>query len=97
MRELQNTALRTSHQLSNMSNFSFFKELRKKDGTLMYIGGTFCQGTDGTMAAGFALLGPPLLPWENRMGKNQAISKQNKKIGQITQPLKKYNFFLQEL
>ena len=25
------------------------------------------QGTDATVANGFAPLGPPLLPWENRM------------------------------
>ena len=30
---------------------------------------TFFQGTDVTVGDGFAPLGPPLLPWENRMGR----------------------------
>ena len=29
------------------------------------------QGTDATAGDGFAPLGPPLLPWESRMGRGQ--------------------------
>ena len=32
---------------------------------------TFFQGTDATVGESFAPLGPPLLPWENRMGRGQ--------------------------
>ena len=31
----------------------------------------FVQGTDATVGDGFAPLGPPLLPWENPMGRGQ--------------------------
>ena len=45
----------------------------------MYSGGkylsvTFFQGTDATVGDGFASLGPPLLPWENRMERGQTKS-----------------------
>ena len=30
---------------------------------------TFFQGTDATVGDSFAPLGPPLLPWENRLGR----------------------------
>ena len=33
--------------------------------------GTFFQGIDATMGDCFARLGPPLLPWDNRMGRGQ--------------------------
>ena len=32
------------------------------------------QGTDATVGDGFAPLGPPLLPWENRMGRGQTTN-----------------------
>ena len=36
-----------------------------------YLSVTFFQGSDATVGDGFAPLGPPLLPWENHMGKGQ--------------------------
>ena len=37
-------------------------------------GNHFFQGTDATVKDSFAPLGPPFLPWENRMGRGQTTT-----------------------
>ena len=50
---------------------------------------TFCHGTDATVGDGFAPLGPPLLPSENRIGRGQQMTTHGRtsrlldRIGQV--------------
>ena len=43
-------------------------DLKQKNPAYVF-GCSFFQGTDATVGDGLAPLGPPLLPWENRMGR----------------------------
>ena len=49
----------------------------------MYIFMYIFQGTDATMGDGFSPLGPPLLPWENRMGRGQSRGQTSQLLDRI--------------